>query len=97
MPLCQYKNALGKPDEGIHSWRVGGFAAADVLLTGGLALLVSKGLLKSSNIAVFMLVFITLVLIAVLIHEEFCVNTKLNSLIFNRPFPAKTESPKLKA
>jgi len=37
--LCHYKNALGKPKEGLHSYRILGFAAWDVFLTivgGGL-------------------------------------------------------------
>ena len=31
--LCRYKNALGKPGKGIHSFRIANIAVADVLLT----------------------------------------------------------------
>ena len=33
MNLCKYKNALGVPDKGIHSYRLFGVAIADVIMT----------------------------------------------------------------
>ena len=33
MSLCQYKDILGKPGKGIHSYRVFGLAIADVIMT----------------------------------------------------------------
>lgn len=31
--LCKYKDALGEPGKGIHSYRLFGIAIADVLMT----------------------------------------------------------------
>ena len=33
MNLCKYKNALGIPGKGIHSYRLFGVAIADVIMT----------------------------------------------------------------
>jgi hypothetical protein len=31
--LCKYKDVLGAPDSGAHSWRIGGIAGVDFFLT----------------------------------------------------------------
>jgi hypothetical protein len=85
--LCTYKNALGKPDEGLHRYRIGGFALVDILLTAGLALIASRAFHSS-----FVVVFLILLIIAIGVHEAFCVNTRLNALIFNRPWPSPSAS-----
>lgn len=85
--LCKYKNALGKPDEGLHRYRIGGFALVDILLTAGLALIASRAFHSS-----FVVVFLILLIIAIGVHEAFCVNTRLNALIFNRPWPSPSAS-----
>lgn len=41
MDLCKYKNALGVPGKGIHSYRVFGVAIADVIMTIIGAILIS--------------------------------------------------------
>ena len=33
MDLCKYKNALGEPGKGIHSYRLFGIAIMDVIMT----------------------------------------------------------------
>ena len=33
MSSCPYANILGEPGKGVHSWRVGPFAAADTIAT----------------------------------------------------------------
>jgi hypothetical protein len=45
--LCKYKNALGEPGKGIHSYRLFGVAIADVIMTliGALILAYLTGLL----------------------------------------------------
>ena len=82
--LCKYRNALGEPNKGLHQYRLGGFAVADILLTAGLALIGSRAFNCS-----FVLVFLILIVVAVGLHEAFCVNTRLNALIFDRPWPAQ--------
>ena len=36
--LCKYKNALGRPGKGIHSFRIANIAVVDVLLTFAISL-----------------------------------------------------------
>ena len=77
--LCEYKDALGKPGEGIHSWRVPpGLAGFDLLLTAGAALLLSHTLL-SGTVVSFLIALVILIVIAVIVHRAFCVNTALNT------------------
>ena len=41
MDLCKYKNILGEPGKGIHSYRLFGVAIADVIMTIIAAALIS--------------------------------------------------------
>lgn len=70
--LCQYKDALGKPREGLHAYRVSNFAAVDILLTIVLAVIVSWltniGILAST---------VGLIVLATILHLLFCVKTQL--------------------
>ena len=42
MSLCKYKNALGKPGKGVHSFRIFGIAIVDVILTILAAYLIAR-------------------------------------------------------
>lgn len=84
-PLCKYKDALGEPGKGVHKWRVppgkGGFAAADLLMTGAAALLLSRTIpsAKAMNpFASFFIIFLILMIVAIIVHRAFCVDTELN-------------------
>ena len=79
--LCKYSNLFGEPNKGVHSARVFGMAAVDIVATVGLA-----GLLSYATSINFAVTFIILMIIAVLIHEAFCVDTRLNAAIFGRPW-----------
>jgi len=70
MSLCQYKDVLGKPNEGFHKQRLLGMARNDLL--GTVAISVVIGLLIKKNV---FLVFIIIFLIGVLLHLIFCVDT----------------------
>jgi fatty-acid desaturase len=70
MSLCQYKDALGKPNEGFHKERLFGMARNDLLGTVAISILI--GLLMDKNI---FLVFIVIFLLGVLLHLLFCVDT----------------------
>jgi hypothetical protein len=85
--LCKYSHSLGVPNKGSHSLRAGGFAAVDILLTIGLAGVITKYGLGKVTLSSFMTVFVILVIAAVCIHEAFCVRTRLNAIIFGRPWP----------
>jgi hypothetical protein len=75
--FCQYRDSLGKPNEGFHSTRLFGMAAYDVLGTIiiiiALAYYFDASLLMTAGIVT---------IITVLAHRLFCVNTALNTKIF---------------
>jgi hypothetical protein len=84
---CKYSNALGSPGQGVHAPRLAGLAVADLLGTAGLTYLLTRYGLKRTDLFAFVLVFVILLLVAVILHEVFCVNTRLNAAIFGRPWP----------
>jgi hypothetical protein len=86
--LCKYANMFGEPGKGSHAVRVGGLAAVDLLLTAGLAAVITRFGLKRTDMVAFALVFILLIAVAVCTHEAFCVRTQLNAWIFGRPWPS---------
>jgi len=73
MSLCAYKDLLGKPKEGIHSYRIFNIAVVDLLLTVIAAYVVSKyfSLNYFSTLAI-------LLLIGAFLHCIFCVKTTTN-------------------
>ena len=77
--LCRYRDALGRPGEGFHSARLGGFAAFDVLGTIGLgaagAALWSGG---RPAPAVLLFAIVLAFLVGIAAHWAFCVDTTLN-------------------
>jgi hypothetical protein len=75
--LCQYKDILGKPNEGIHSIRIFNLAVVDILLTFICAFVFSK--LSGVN---FFKVLICLILLGIFLHWFFCVDTALNKMIY---------------
>jgi apolipoprotein N-acyltransferase len=77
MDLCKYKDALGEPGKGIHSYRFMGVAIADVIMTVIGALLISFLIKKS-----FLLVLIILFILGIILHRLFCVKTTIDKLLF---------------
>jgi hypothetical protein len=80
-PLQRFQNALGKPGKGIHSWRIGGLAGADILMTVAAAGVLSLGTKKS-----FLLILLLLFVTGIALHRVFCVNTALSLFLFG-PLP----------
>ena len=78
MDLCKYKNILGVPGQGPHSYRIFNIAIVDVLLTLILAYIISY----IYNIS-FMKTSITLFILGILLHRVFCVRTTIDKLLFN--------------
>ena len=78
MNLCKYKNILGVPGQGPHSYRIFNIAIVDVLLTLILAYIISY----IYNIS-FMKTSITLFILGILLHRVFCVRTTIDKLLFN--------------
>ena len=87
MSLCKYKNALGKPGKGIHSYRVFGVAIADVIMTIVAAFLISYFFNLS-----FIKILIVLFLSGIVLHRLFCVRTTIDKILFPRPPFEKVET-----
>lgn len=85
MNLCKYSDIFGKPMEGLHQYRIFNFAIVDIVLT----LLVAKFVQiicnnyfnKKINYWIYLLI---LLILAIILHRIFCVNTTLNILLFGR-------------
>ncbi len=73
--LCQYKNIFGK--EGVHSYRFLNIAIVDTLLTFILSLVISYYFKIN-----LLFVFVLLVILSIIIHRIFCVNTTLTKMFF---------------
>ena len=76
--LCKYKHIFGEPNKGIHSYRIFDIAIIDLFATIVVAYIISKKYKYS-----FLNIFTILLIIAVIIHRLFCVNTKINKLLFH--------------
>jgi hypothetical protein len=75
--LCKYKNILGIPGKGIHSYRVGGIAIADVIMTIIGAFIIS--FFSGWN---FIYTLIGLFILGIILHRLFCVRTTVDKLLF---------------
>ena len=72
--LCDYSDIFGKPKTGVHSARLGGMAAVDLL--GTIAVGAAIGWWRGSAIVAVVAILLLLVL-SVIAHSAFCVNTPL--------------------
>jgi len=75
--LCQYKDILGKPNEGIRQQlRLFDISIIDVLLTIVLGLLLAR-IFKLTKFNGILLSF----LLSIVFHKIFCVDTTINKLL----------------
>ena len=77
--FCKYKDILGKPGEGLHSYRILDIAIMDVLFTILLAKFIQYYLLDSYS---FWLILIFCFFAGIIIHRIFCVETTIDRLFF---------------
>ena len=77
MNLCAYKNILGIPNKGIHSYRLFNVAIADVIMTIVGAYIIS--FIFKWN---FIYTLIFLFTLGIILHRVFCVRTTIDKLIF---------------
>lgn len=79
--LCTYKDIFGKPNEGAHAIRIPlvNIALVDTVTTIILAYVLYI-LLDGRYYFISILVF--LILMGIIFHFTFCVNTRLNSILF---------------
>lgn len=75
--LCKYKDILGKPETGAHSYRIFNIAVIDVLLT----ILGSWLIAKWMNWTFWKTLF-GLFLLGIIMHRLFCVRTTIDKLLF---------------
>ena len=75
--LCKYKDSLGIPNKGIHSYRFLNLAIMDVIMTIIAAMLISYFFKKS-----FIYVSTILFVLGIILHRLFCVRTTIDKLLF---------------
>jgi len=76
-PFCKYKDIFGKPNTGIHSRRLFGFAMVDTVETIIAAMLISYFFEYP-----FLLVLVSVFIFTICIHRLFCMQTTFNKIIF---------------
>jgi hypothetical protein len=84
---CRYRNALGRPREGIHHLRFAGMAANDIIMTLIAAFVfVFLAFRREWGHATFWKLFVVMIVFlwsgAILLHRFFCVRTTLDMLLF---------------
>jgi hypothetical protein len=75
--LCRYKDVFGLPNQGVHSYRLFGFAVVDVSATILAAVVLSYYTQWNLGLTV-----IGMFLLGIVAHKLFCVETTLNKLLF---------------
>jgi len=78
---CKYANILGKPGEGIHSYRIFGIAIVDTLITVLLGISINWAI--GGNWKSLLVVLLFVFSLGVIIHKLFCVDSTINKLIFS--------------
>jgi hypothetical protein len=76
--FCEYKDALGKPGEGVHAHRVFDIAIVDVIMMIIAAIFISRTMTQR-----FIPVLFVLFLSGILMHRAFCVETTIDKLLFD--------------
>ena len=78
--FCKYKDALGEPKKGLHSYRVFDIAVVDVLFTFLLAKFIQYYLLEEWD---FLLILVCCFALGIILHRVFCVKTTIDKLLFS--------------
>lgn len=87
MPLfCKYRHIFGKEGEGVHSYRVMNIAIIDLGFTVLGALVIAMFFRVS-----FVETLIALLLLALLVHWLFCVDTTFTRFVFGEKFVGHEE------
>ena len=75
--LCQYKDILGKPGQGVHKYRIFNIAIVDVLLT-----VLSAFIINHFFFSNFYIVLLVIFILGIIAHRVFCVKTTIDKLLF---------------
>lgn len=78
-PFAKYSNIFGEPNKGFHSVRLFDIAIYDFFGT-----ILISGLLSYSLKYNFFIILILLLILGIIMHRLFCVNTTINKLIFGK-------------
>ena len=84
-PFAKHSDIFGKPNEGVHSKRFLGIAIVDMGATLGIAAIISgitSYFLEENFLKIFIIIFIIFLLLGIIFHRLFCVDTTINKLIF---------------
>jgi hypothetical protein len=79
MNLCKFKDMFGKPDEGLHKYRLFNIAIVDVVFTIIGAYLFNKYMFKKTK---FIIILISLFVLGIIAHRIFCVRTTIDRVLF---------------
>ena len=75
--LCKYKDILGEPKKGIHSYRLFGVAIVDVILT-----IIGAWLIAHFFHLNFVHTLVSLFILGIILHRIFCVKTTVDRVLF---------------
>jgi uncharacterized membrane protein len=75
--LCKYKDALGVPGEGIHSYRIFGIAIVDVIMT-----IIGAWIIAFFFRLNFLYTLTVLFVLGIILHRIFCVRTTVDKILF---------------
>ena len=78
MNLCKYRDIFGKVGTGVHSFRFLNIAIVDTLLT-----LIAAYVINSYLQSNLLIIFFILMLLSIVIHKAFCVETTLTKMFFS--------------
>ncbi len=78
--FCKYKDILGKPKKGLHSYRVFNISIIDVLLTFVLAKFIQYYILEETE---FEIILFFCFVSGIILHRVFCVKTTIDKLLFS--------------
>jgi hypothetical protein len=77
--LCKYRHIFGEEGKGVHSYRIANIAVVDL----GLTLLVGLFISKWFRVNLYW-TWLTLIVLGILVHRLFCVDTTINQMIFGK-------------
>lgn len=77
--FCKYKDVLGIPKTGLHSYRVFNIAVMDVLFTFIFAKFIQVYIMKETD---YLLILLFSFILGIILHRIFCVRTTIDKLLF---------------
>jgi len=77
--FCKYKDALGEPKKGLHSYRIYDISVIDVLFTFMLAKFIQYYILEEYE---FLMILVSCFTVGIILHRVFCVKTTIDKLLF---------------